>query len=97
MEELEDLPFGDDLAPATRQELHQGKLPGSQLHVDVLSPHPVGAETRSPQATWTWADSWINSPIRSSPGDPDPGWWNGQGVAARGGGWPGERCGRCWL
>ena len=27
---------------------------------------PYGAETRSPQATWTWADSWINPPIRSS-------------------------------
>ena len=88
-------PVGDDLVPAARQELQQGKLPEGELHVDVPSAHPVGAETRSPQATW--ASSWINPPIRSSRATRMLAGGTGRGVAPSGGAWPSKRCGRCWL
>jgi hypothetical protein len=64
-EELKDLRFGDDLAPGRcSRNSNRARLRGGELHFDVPSPHLVGAETRSPQATWAY--SWINPPIRSS-------------------------------
>jgi hypothetical protein len=82
VEELEDLPVGDDLAPAAQQQLQQGKLLRGELHFDVPSPHPVGAETRSPQATWAY--SWINPADSIQPATRMLAGGTGRGVAPSG-------------
>jgi hypothetical protein len=71
VEELEDLPFGDDLVPAAQQELQQGKLPG------VSSPSTSLATPCGCRNPFTSGDLGIlvdQSTESIQPCDPDTGW-----------------------
>jgi len=81
VEELEDLPFGADLAPTAQQELHQGKLPGELPSTSLATP----CGCRNP---FTSGDldlgRLVDQPADSiQPCGPDAGWWNGQGSGSQ--------------